>query len=284
MSKKMKIINSLREVIDSYKLFIIDIYGVIHDGTDLYPDVLEALKYLKLQDKKIIFLSNAPRRSARTIKVLHDLGITEEHYDYLLTSGEFAYYHFEEEAKLKYYYLGPEQDKYLLEGTIHEEVSNPKDANIAIVTGLTPEQKVDDLLPEIEAIRSANLEMHCINPDIFVIKKNNKSHFCAGAIAVKYKELGGKVVYYGKPYSDIYDEVIAEFNYKKSDILCIGDGLHTDIKGANENALDSLLITSGMHINELGLDYGETPDMQKLENLCKDYAAIPNYVASLFKA
>lgn len=280
----MKQIKSLGEISDNYELFIIDIYGVIHDGTDLYKDVLDTIKFLKLHNKKIVFLSNAPRRSERTIKVLDNLGITEEHYDYLLTSGEFAYYYFEEQDKLKYYYLGPEQDKHLLQGTAHELVNNPKDADIAVVTGLTPEQKVEDVLPEIKAIKEANLEMHCINPDIFVIKKNNKSHFCAGAVAEKYKELGGNVVYYGKPYQNIYDEVIAEFDYKKSQILCIGDGLHTDIKGANQNGLDSLLITSGMHINELGITIGEEANINKLSDLCKNYSATPNFVASLFKA
>lgn len=280
----MKPIKSLGEISDNYELFIIDIYGVIHDGTDLYEDVLDTVKFLKLHNKKIVFLSNAPRRSERTIKVLDNLGITEEHYDYLLTSGEFAYYYFEEQDKLKYYYLGPEQDKYLLQGTAHELVNNPKDADIAVVTGLTPEQKVEDVLPEIKAIKEANLEMHCINPDIFVIKKNNKSHFCAGAVAKKYKELGGNVVYYGKPYQNIYDEVIAEFDYKKSQILCIGDGLHTDIKGANQNGLDSLLITSGMHVNELGIKIGEEANIDKLSDLCENYSATPNFVASLFKA
>ncbi len=280
----MKPIKSLGEISDNYELFIIDIYGVIHDGTDLYKDVLETIKFLKLHNKKIVFLSNAPRRSERTIKVLGNLGITEEHYDYLLTSGEFAYYYFEEQDKLKYYYLGPEQDKHLLQGTAHQLVNDPKDADIAVVTGLTPEQKVEDVLPEIKEIKEANLEMHCINPDIFVIKKNNKSHFCAGAIAEKYKELGGNVVYYGKPYQNIYDEVIAEFDYKKSQILCIGDGLHTDIKGANQNGLDSLLITSGMHINELGITIGEEANINKLSALCENYSATPNFVASLFKA
>jgi len=278
----MKLLNSIKEIVPNYKLLILDIFGVIHDGVETYPQVIEMIDYLGAQDKRIVFLSNAPRRSERAIETLESFGINENMYDFILTSGEHAFYHFEVLDKLKYFYIGPEKDRGLLNGTPHEEVANANDADIAIATGLTPEQVVDDVMPQIEAIKNAGLTLHCINPDLYVHKKNGRSHICAGAIADTYKEMGGKVEYYGKPYQGVYDEIMDEFEFSKNEILCVGDGLDTDIKGATNAGFDSVLVTSGMHRKQLDLEIGNTPDVKKVEALCKQYGSSPTYILSLF--
>lgn len=278
----MKLINSLKDISKNYELFIIDIFGVIHDGDDAYPNIISMIDYLGKKQKKIVFLSNAPRRSEKAIKALAKFGINENMFDFILTSGEHAYYYFEVQNKLKYFYIGPEKDRDLLEGLPHIEVAQTDDADIAIATGLDPHQQVTDILPKLESVKAAKLTLHCINPDLYVHKKNGHSHICAGAIAQKYQELGGKVEFYGKPFQGVYDEVIDEFEFSKKEILCIGDSLETDIKGANMAGLDSVFISSGMHRNQLNLEIGETPELQQVEKLCQKFGVKPNYILSLF--
>lgn len=278
----MKLINSLKEITAKYELFILDIFGVIHDGDDPYPNIVEMIDYLGSQNKKIVFLSNAPRRSEKAIKALEKFGINENMFDFILTSGEHAYYYFEVQDKLKYYYIGPAKDRDLLKGLAHEEVSDANQADIAIATGLEPEQVVTDVENQLHDINKANLTLHCINPDLYVHKKNGRSHICAGAIAKSYKELGGTVEFYGKPFQGVYDEIIDEFECSKKHILCVGDSFETDIKGANMSNLDSVLISSGMHRKDLNLEIGQTPNMEEVEKLCRKFSVTPNYILSLF--
>ena len=140
-----KIINDFKDVIPQYELFIVDIFGVIHDGLELYPKVFENIKEIATQNKNFVFLSNAPRRAKKAAQALHNFGISKDMYNFILTSGEFAFNYFADLEKKniikKYYYLGPEKDHDLLDGTQHIEVTDPMQADIAITTGLDPEQK-----------------------------------------------------------------------------------------------------------------------------------------------
>ena len=283
----IKIIHDFPAIIPNYELFIVDLFGVIHDGVELYPKVFDNLKYIKEQKKHLVFLSNAPRRAIKAQKKLKELGIDENLYDFILTSGEHAFAHFknleQENPPLKYYYLGPEKDRDLLHDTNHIEVETTTEADIAITTGLDPDQQVNDMMPQIHDIKQSNLELFCINPDKYVHKQNGKSHICAGMIAKTYIELGGKVTYYGKPYISIYQKIFKKFsNISKEKILCIGDGMETDITGANNASLHSALITSGMHVKELNTNIGQLPDMEKVIKLSQTYQATPTFIAALF--
>lgn len=281
----MKIINDFSEVIPQYELFIVDIFGVIHDGLALYPKVFENINSIKNQNKHFVFLSNAPRRASRAQKALHDFGITSNLYDFIVTSGEHAFNHFNnlKSEPLKYYYFGPEKDKGLLDDTHHQMVNSPKNADIAISTGLDPDQQVNDIMPQLNEIKAENLILHCINPDKFVHKQNGKSHICAGSIADAYLKMGGKVKYYGKPYFPIYESILSKFPHiPKNKILCIGDGMETDIKGANNANIESVLITSGMHVKELNTSIGTLPTINSVETLTKKYHSLPTYLSPLF--
>ena len=193
----MKLINNALEIIDPYKLIIIDLFGVIHDGDVAFPTSIATVKAIRESGKKICFLSNAPRRAENTKKKLAEFNINFSiDYDYILTSGEYAYHVFKAKEKaqniLKYYYFGPEKDRDLLEGSKHIETS-AEEADIAIATGLEPHQKIDDFAAEIALSKKFNLKLYCINPDKFVLKAGDKSHFCSGLIAKEYIKLGGKV-------------------------------------------------------------------------------------------
>ena len=278
----MNIINSLKEISANYELFILDIFGVIHDGDDPYPGIVEMIDYLGTQNKKIAFLSNAPRRSEKALKALEKFGINENMFDFILTSGEHAYYYFEVQKKLKYFYIGPEKDRDLLVGLPHQEVAIAEDADVAIATGLDLGQTVDDVMPQLKSIKAADLMLHCINPDLYVHKKSGRSHICAGAIAKAYNKLGGEVQFYGKPFQGVYDEVIDEFEISRKKVLCVGDSLETDIRGANMANLDSVFISSGMHRKQLDLEIGQKPDAKQTEKLCQEFKVSPTYILSSF--
>ena len=282
-----KIITDFKEIIPQYDLFIVDIFGVIHDGLELYPKVFDNIKEIAQQNKNFVFLSNAPRRAAKAAQALNNFGISKDMYNFILSSGEFAFSYFEQlqEQNIikKYYYLGPEKDHDLLNGTNHIEVADPMQADIAVTTGLDPEQQVSDVQTQIDAIRAANLELYCINPDKFVHKQSGASHICAGAIAQKYLTMQGKVKYFGKPFTPIYQRILEQFPHiDKKKILCIGDGMETDITGANQAGLTSVLITSGMHVQELESSIGKAVTAEAMVKLCKKYNAQPDFIATLF--
>jgi len=130
------IINGISEITDDFTYYIIDLWGVLHDGTKAYPNALAAAKFLKEKNKKVILLSNAPRRSIKAVYKLNELGFTEGLYNHILTSGEVTFNYVKNEAKgRKYIYIGPEKDRDLLNGAGKIEVQKAEDADFAVATG-----------------------------------------------------------------------------------------------------------------------------------------------------
>ena len=169
---------------------------------------------LRKQGKKICFLSNAPRRSERAKTTLASFGIEyQKHYDHIMTSGEYAFQYFSniKDKDIDYFYFGEDKDRGLLQGLSHR-VATAEEADIAISTGLSPHQQVVDVTEELDLCLKNNLTIYCINPDKFVHKKDGRSHICAGAIAEEYAKKGGKVKYFGKPYSGVYQAVLNFFS------------------------------------------------------------------------
>ena len=283
----MKILTNLIPLIERYDLFIIDIWGIIHDGKKLYPNILQSLEKIQKFEKKIVFLSNAPRRSFKTAEVLEDFGIGKDKYDLVYTSGETAFEYFirlsHEGITKKYYYIGPEKDRDVLHGTSHIRVQDPSVADIAIATGLEPDETITDISNAIKATYEAGLELFCINPDKIVIRQDGTKQICAGAIADEYHDLGGEVTYFGKPYPTVYESIMKRFSVEAKRVLCIGDTIHTDIAGANMMGYDSLFITSGTHVEDLQTKVGQLPDEKKLQAFLKKAEVKPDYIAALFE-
>lgn len=284
----MKIINSIKEISDSYQYFVFDVWGVIHDGVSAYPGVLEALQFLKKSGKNICFLSNAPRRAYKVAEVLRRYGITEEIYDFILTSGEAFYLdlkHNQKNLGKKYFYIGPKKDLDLLDGLDYERVLEASKADFVVSTGFdNDDSTLTEKLPQaLEAVKH-NLPMFCVNPDLIVVKKDGKEMICAGALAKEYERLGGQVVYYGKPFATVY-KMTCEFfrNSENNKVIAIGDGLETDIKGATDYGIDSVLVTGGILVNELGINYAENADISRLGAICNRYGIHPQFVISNLK-
>jgi HAD superfamily hydrolase (TIGR01459 family) len=272
---------NLLEIYQDYTHFVIDIWGVIHDGSHVYPGVIENLKKIRDSGKKICFLSNAPRRAVKAEILLNKFGIEKDLYDFVLTSGEATFLYLKENQDFgqEYFYMGENKDLDLLDG-LDYEITDMKSAKFIINTGLgdefpTAESREKDLKNGIKY----DLPMICVNPDLIVVKQSGLEILCAGILAQKYQEMGGKVIYFGKPYDLVYKKVKELFNInQESKILAIGDGIETDIKGANENNIDSALIPGGILGNRLNTKYRQLPREEDIKKICEFYDVTPKFV------
>ncbi|PIR33126.1 MAG: TIGR01459 family HAD-type hydrolase [Alphaproteobacteria bacterium CG11_big_fil_rev_8_21_14_0_20_44_7] len=250
----MKTLSKVSEFIDKYDALILDIWGVIHDGQATYPGVVECLQELRAADKKIIFLSNAPRRAEIVAQVLGKFGITQDLYDTAISSGEVTYKIIarDEKAGSKYLYIGPEKDRALLDGLDVEEVSEAANADFALVTGFDEDDStLQEKLPQIEAALANNLKLYCANPDLLVVRQDGTEMLCAGVIGEYYAEKGGDVRFIGKPHGDVYEAAFEILHLTPRErIAAVGDNLDTDILGANRVGIDSYLCLGGVLKNE----------------------------------
>ncbi len=283
----MKFYNNIIEAAHNYEYLIFDVWGVVHDGTAAYSGVVEAIKTLRDSGKKICFLSNAPRRSIKVAEVLKKYGITSDLYDFILTSGEATYLDLEKNQNANfanfgsnYFYIGPQKDLDLLSGLNYKITSDASEADFAVATGFDGDNSVlAEKMPQLLQAAQHNLPLICVNPDLIVVKQNGLELICAGILAQEYKKMNREVLYYGKPFSAVYHKVCELFGTSdKSKMLAIGDGMETDIKGAVDFGIDSVLITGGILSNKLQVKYGEAADKNKLETICKNYQLYPTFV------
>ena len=240
-----KLIKGLNEVQSEYDTFFIDLWGVIHNGIQLYPKAIDVLENLNKLNKRFVLMSNAPRPSKSVEKYLLNLKMNKIFLKNVFTSGEAALQTLEKEVYgKKFYHLGPERDKDLIKGIKENQTSLDK-CDFILCTGLFENEEnsleyYNNLLKEY-----TKLNMLCTNPDL-VVHRGKKTEYCAGSVATIFEKLGGKVVYFGKPYPEIYNFCVK----KNESILVIGDNIRTDIMGANKMKFDSLFITGGIHKKE----------------------------------
>ena len=275
MSDLIKL-TTLKDIEDEYNIFFIDLWGVIHNGLELFENVKNVLNRLKKKNKVIFFITNAPRRSFIIADQLNDFGLSKNFYDHIISSGEITWLSLKKNyEKKKCFMIGPPRDFHLIEGLDIEVVEDySKGVDIIINTGPWGD---DDILENytdlLNSLIKFNSLMICSNPDKTVIRGKNFM-ICAGLLAEYYEKIGGKVIYYGKPHSNIY-----EFCYKfiegENKILVIGDSLENDIKGANLQKLDSVLITDGIHRE---VNNNKDIDKEKLDDLIKKKNIKPKFV------
>ena len=263
--------DGLRSKINSYELFFIDIWGVIHNGLQIFEDSIEVLENLKKNNKEFVLLTNAPRPNSTVIDFLKKMGL-KKFYEDVYTSGEASLkYLMKNFLNAKFYHIGPPRDFDLFKRFEQNKVSNINQADYFICTGLFKDHETKleyykDLLEKF-----SNKKFVCTNPDL-IVDRGDVREFCAGSIAKIFEEIGGKVIYFGKPYPPVYN-LSANINGKN--VLCIGDNMNTDIKGANIQNFDNLLITSGIHKKELS-----SLNIHKLE---KKYGVSVNYTQTKLK-
>ena len=261
----MRKLNHLSDVFDDYDTFVIDLWGVIHDGIKLNAKAIDAVDQLKKKSKKIVFLSNAPRPSAKVVDFLLKLKMNKDYLSNVITSGEAAMHAINQNKfGKKFFHLGPSRDNSIFE-KVKENKTNIDNCDFILCTGLFDEHENDlDYYKKFLAEHNSK-KLVCTNPDL-VVHRGNKKEYCAGSIAKIFESLGGIAVYYGKPYKEIYEMCFQ----KNEKVLAIGDNLRTDIKGANNLKKDSLFISTGVHRDEFNND-------SELEVLLERYKVNANY-------
>lgn len=270
---------SLADIISPYDALIVDLWGVIHDGSTLYPGVAETLRVLHEMHKPVLFLSNAPRVAAKAQTNLDRLNIPRTHYMDIITSGQVAHDMLARDVATPrgYYYLGPSKDEDILSDLTHcVPVNEPMSADFILCTGYEVDgQPHEEIIPLLAQLLP--LPMLCVNPDMEVVKQDGTEWLCAGRVAAEYSRMGGRVAYIGKPFPEVYTACRARLGSGR--VLCVGDNPATDIKGANDAGMDSLLITGGVMARRYGADLSEA----NAREICRIAGVMPTYVMGGFR-
>mgnify|MGYP001314651250 FL=1 len=262
----------LSSIVDDYQLFYVDLWGVVHNGIYLHEEAIKTLQEISKKKKDYILLTNAPRPNNVVKSFLEKLGMEKEIRDHVFTSGEAALLYLKKNLVGKnFFHVGPPRDFDLFKDFEKLKINNIKNSEYILCTGLF--ENHDEDLRYYKDLFEKNLEkkMICTNPDL-IVDRGNVREFCAGSIAMVFEKMGGEVVYFGKPYPEVYNQSIDNKNKR---VLSIGDNLNTDIKGANLLNYDSLLISNGIHKKEI--------KEKGIEKVAKSYEAICNYIQSDLK-
>jgi HAD superfamily hydrolase (TIGR01459 family) len=245
-------------LIEDYDGFIVDLWGVVHDGARLYDGIIDVLATIHKQNKPLIFLSNAPRRQDYSLVRLRELGVKDIFYRSIITSGETTLHYAEAHyAGQGLYYLGPESDEPWGEKQQMLRDSSLNYTNLARASAILcighhyDNQPMSELQPILAEAKTLNLPLLCANPDRFIITRDGWECRCAGDIADAYEALGGEVRYFGKPYPRVYENALEQLALPANRILAVGDNPDTDIAGAAAMGIDSLLLTQGVLSNIL---------------------------------
>ena len=290
--KSVPILPGLAALADRYDGFILDLWGTIHDGLRPWAGAVECLAELKRRGKRVLLLSNAPRRSYLAIQRLGEMGVPRDHYGDVLTSGEAAQnalvarrdpWH----AKLgrRCHLLGPAKDDSVLEDVPDERVESLADADYIVNVGTRRRLDGMELYEGFLADAAGRkLPMICCNPD-YVVLRGDDRELCAGALALRYEEIGGEVYYHGKPHAPIYAESMRRLGLADPRrVLGVGDALRTDVAGAAAAGMDSVLITStGIMAKDMGIAPFEDPSPGTLARMCAAEGHYPTAAIAAFR-
>jgi len=254
-----RLISGLSDIAPSHDALICDVWGVVHDGSRHHPAAADALYRFKEKHGPVVLLTNAPRVPAEVAAQCTSYGLPPDCYDAIVSSGGAARDHLAARAEhrtLPLYYIGPDRDLPMIQGL--DIARTPiAESEVALAIGLRDDmtETVEDYAGELAAMRARGLTMLCANPDL-VVHRGERLVYCAGALAQAYEAVGGAVIYYGKPHLAVYESALAQLaallGHKPTRPLAVGDGLLTDIKGANAAGLEALFIADGVHGEEIG--------------------------------
>jgi HAD superfamily hydrolase (TIGR01459 family) len=277
---KVPLIGGIAAVAPGYDGFILDLWGVVHDGVAPLPGALECLGALKAAGKRIALLSNAPRRSDDVVERITRIGVPAGLYDHVMSSGEEAWQHlhrcddpFYAALGRRCLHIGSERDLLIREGLELEFVDTAEEAEFILNTGPAGwEDGIEDYAPLLRRALACGLPMVCANPDL-VVMHGNRLALCAGALAR----------WHGKPFRSVYDTCIGLLGIDdRKRILAVGDSLRTDIAGATGAGLDSVLIADGIHAEEFGTFGNQPPDLARIAAALQSGSYSPIGVARSF--
>ncbi|MEO0543646.1 MAG: TIGR01459 family HAD-type hydrolase [Pseudomonadota bacterium] len=274
----MELVGDFGEVSSRYDVILCDVWGVLHNGQTAWSAASKALIAARKAGKTVVLLTNSPRPHPGVRQQLGILGVPEEAYDAIATSGDVTQVLIAD-APRRQFHLGPDRDLALFDG-LDVDLVDEFEASAIVCTGLYDDESEtpDDYEEMLMRLRGRNLPFICANPDI-VVERGNRLVYCAGALARRYGLMGGRTLIAGKPHRPIYElamKLASEARgaeVTKAQTLVIGDGITTDAKGAMDNGYDLLFVTDGIHAREYG-DHG-APDLEKVHAFLDDFGAKP---------
>jgi HAD superfamily hydrolase (TIGR01459 family) len=264
--------DGLRSIVNNYDIFYIDLWGVIHNGITLHKKAIETLKEINRAKKNYVLLTNAPRPNDTVKKFLEKMGMEKEFREQVYSSGEAALNYLKKNYLLeKFYHIGPSRDFDLFLEFKKNKIDDINKSSYLLCTGLFEDQGEDLRYYKKLFENHLNKKMICTNPDL-IVDRGDKRELCAGSVAFVFAKMGGSVIYFGKPFPEVYNQSI---NNKNKKALSIGDNLNTDIKGANLLNFDSLIISNGIHKDEI--------KKEGIETVSKKYEVIVNFIQTELK-
>jgi HAD superfamily hydrolase (TIGR01459 family) len=250
---KLRFVDHARELTAGADVILSDIWGVVHDGVKGFPEACAALLEFRKQGGTVILITNAPRPADSVQRQLRKMNIADETYDAIVSSGDLTRHYVEAHLQNTVFQIGPERDNPMFRG-LDVKFESLEKADYILCTGPFDDEveTAEDYRERMVKARKRNLTFICANPDI-VVERGDRLIYCAGAIAELYRELGGEVIFYGKPHAPIYDRALELAQEKrgmatpKERILAIGDSVRTDLTGANAMGINCLFVTRGIH-------------------------------------
>jgi HAD superfamily hydrolase (TIGR01459 family) len=286
----MEHLSGFAPLAERYNGFILDLWGVIHDGVNAFPHSIETLRHLRDAGKRTLLLSNVPRPNEAVQRMMRRMGIEDTLYSGVLTSGEAVRRALRDppdlwwtELGVRVFHLGPDRDKPVLEGLPMTVVRTPAEADFVLNTGPDDHRNPSDLAefePTLVECAIHRLKMICANPDLEVIRGGVRV-LCAGALAVRYAELGGDVRSLGKPDPAIYQPVLERLGLPPDQVLAVGDSLRTDIAGAIGVDLAACWVLDGIHGAALRASDG-TFDTARAEAAAREAGVVPTVTLPQF--
>jgi HAD superfamily hydrolase (TIGR01459 family) len=267
-----RLIAGVAELARRYDGFIVDLWGVVHDGVAPLPGAIACLRALVATGKRIAFLSNAPRRAGDVVRRISGLGVPPDVYHAVMSSGEEAWQSlhrrddpFYRALRRRCLHIGSERDLEIRDGLALDFVDRPESADFILNTGPAGwDDTIADYEPLLRCALTRRLPMVCANPDL-VVMHGEKLALCAGALAQWYEAEGGLVRWHGKPHASVYTACFALLGITdRTRLLAVGDSLRTDLAGAAAAQIDSLLVAGGIHAEEFGVSADGGPDLDRV--------------------
>lgn len=278
-------ISGLSDIAADYDVLLCDVWGVIHNGWESFPEACAALTRFNETSGHVVLISNSPRPSSDVVAQLDQLGVPRSAWRAFVTSGDATRAELARRAPGPAWAIGPERDAPLYEGTGVLAVKSGEQAAFISVTGPYDDtvETPEDYRERFQPAAARGLELVCANPDR-VVQRGDQLIYCAGALADLYESLGGRVVMAGKPFGPIYDLALKEAERlmgrpaDRSRVLCVGDGVVTDVLGANQQALDCLFVVAGIHGDHARGPDGKL-DVERAQALLTAETAYARYAA-----
>jgi HAD superfamily hydrolase (TIGR01459 family) len=268
---ELRFVEKLRDVVAGVDVVLSDIWGVVHNGLESFPEACAALHTFRERGGTVILITNAPRPADSVQRQLRKLHVPDESYDAIVSSGDLTRHFIAGHPGQKIFWLGPERD-----GSIHRGLDpvlvGIEQADYIVCTGLFDDEteSAEDYRGMMLEARQRRLPLVCANPDI-VVERGDRLIYCAGAIAELYRELGGEVIFYGKPHRPIYERAVALATEQRgaptplTRVLAIGDSVRTDLAGAHGFGINCLFVTRGIHAGDFeGIDQLDPASVKEL--------------------